>query len=311
MVHIQISEKLPVPSGNFMFTLRKKEMMKNNLPYLSQKLFNTPLAIAPGKIEVIIAALSDRFGLSKIFRAGGEELSLSAFDMGEPASDKAYDVVEGIAIIPIQGTLVHKLGTLRPFSGMTGYDGIRANIGMALEEKSVRAIVLDCDSPGGECAGTFDITDTIYNARGQKPIWAILSEAAYSAAFAIASAADRIIVPRTGGTGSVGVICAHVDFSKALTASGIAVTLITYGARKADGNEFNPLSDEALARFQEDVDAMGELFVETVARNRRLSIKKVRSTQAACYMGSKGVDIGFADAVMAPDEAFRALLGEL
>jgi capsid assembly protease len=287
--------------------------MTPNYPHLAQRLFNTPLAITPGKIEVIMAALADRMGLAKLLRPSGEVVVLADLDLtGEAeASNRPYQVVDGIALISIEGTLVQKLGCLHPYSGMTGYDGIRALVSMAMEDDSVRAIAFLVDSPGGEVAGCFDLVDAIYAARGRKPMWSILSENAYSAAYAIASATDRVIVPRTGGTGSVGVICAHVDFSKMLSAAGIEVTLITYGDRKADGNEFNPLSKAALARFQADVDTMGDLFVATAARNRKLSTAKVRDTQASTYMGAAGVDVGFADAVMAPDEAFRSLLAEL
>jgi ClpP class serine protease len=56
---------------------------------------------------------------------------------------------------------------------------------------------------------------------------------------------------------------------------------------------------------------MGELFVQTVARNRNLSAAAVRKTQATTFLGAAGVEIGFADAVMAPDEAFESLLAEL
>jgi ClpP class serine protease len=164
--------------------------MTINYPHLATRLFNTPLAITPGKIEIIMAAVADRFGLAKIFRPSGEAVMLSAFDLDgqEPAQSKGYDVVEGVAIIPVQGTLVQKLGTLRPYSGMTGYDGIRANLSMAMEDDTVRAIAFDIDSPGGEVAGCFDLVDSIYKARGIKPMWAILGEHAYSAAYAIASA---------------------------------------------------------------------------------------------------------------------------
>lgn len=287
--------------------------MTPNYPHLATRLFNTPLAITPGKVEIVMAALADRFGLAKLFRADGSVVALGDFDLSDskPSRDVGYEVVAGVAIIPVTGTLVQKLGTLRPYSGMTGYDGIRANLSMAMEDDAVRAIVLDVDSPGGEVSGCFDLVDAIYGQRGNKPMWSILSESAYSAAFAIASATDRIVVPRTGGTGSVGVICAHVDFSKALGAAGIEVTLITYGDRKADGNEMKPLGDAALARFQADVNTMGDLFVETVSRNRNLKSAVVRDTQAGTYLGANGVRIGFADAVMAPDEAFRSLLAEL
>lgn len=282
-------------------------------PHLAQRLFNVPLAIQPAKAEVVMAALADRFGLAKLFRPTGEAVVLANVDTtgDEAAQYRPYEVVEGVAIIPIQGTLVQKLGTMRPYSGMTGYDGIRANLSMALSDASVKAIMLDIDSPGGEVAGCFDLTDAIYRARGSKPIWAVLSESAYSAAYAIASACDRITVPRTGGTGSVGVICMHVDFSEALSTAGVAVTLIHYGARKADGSPYRPLADKTLERFQADVDAMGELFVETVARNRGLPAAKVRATEAGTFLGARGVKVGFADAVMAPDEAFRSLLAEL
>jgi len=284
-----------------------------NYPHLAQRLFNVPLAITPQKAEVVMAALADRFGLSRLFHANGNVVALDSWDgdIGEEAVSRPYEVAAGIAIIPVQGTLVQKLGTLRPYSGMTGYDGIRACLSLALADKKVRGIALDIDSPGGEVAGCFDLVDAIYQSRGDKPIWAILTENAYSAAYALASACDKIVVPRTGGTGSVGVICMHVDMSKALGAAGMAVTIIHYGYRKADGSDVRPLSPEALERIQADVDAMGDLFVKTVARNRGLPVARVRNTQASTYLGSEGVGIGFADAVMAPDEAFRSLLAEL
>ena len=285
--------------------------------HLAQRLFNVPLAIHPRKAEVVMAALSERLGISRVVRIDGNSVTPMAYadDDGFASPGRnprgGYDVVEGVAIIQVQGTLVQKLGSLRPFSGMTGYDGIRQNFVTAIADPNVRAIMLDIDSPGGEVAGCFDLVDTIYQARGVKPIWSILDEAAYSAGYAIASAADQVVVPRTGGTGSVGVIAMHVDLSKALSDSGITVTVISFGDRKADGAAEIPLSDEALARFQADINTMGELFVSTAARNRSLKPEQVRATQAATFLGQLGVDEGLADAVMPPDAAFLALLETL
>ncbi len=286
--------------------------------HLAQRLFNVPLAIHPRKAEVVMASLAERLGISRIIRADGRALEPMAFDEDyddyrAPGNNPraGYDAVAGIAVIPIAGTLVQKLGTLRPYSGMTGYDGIRQNVLAALTDPDVRAIILDIDSPGGEVAGCFDLADMIYAARGTKPIWAVLDEMAFSAAYAIASSADRVVVPRTGGTGSIGVIAMHVDWSEALSNTGVKVTFITYGDRKADGAPEQPLAPEALARFQSDVDTMGEMFVQTVARNRAIPADQVRDTQAATYLGGNGVAIGLADEVMAPDAAFRALLATL
>jgi signal peptide peptidase SppA len=298
--------------------------MMNRLPHLAQRIFNTPVAIATAKAEVIVAALADRLGVAHMFRAGGEPVVLAptAWDddgdviytspsRGGRGGDRGYDLVEGIAVIPVHDTLVQKNGTIRPYCGMTGYDGIRQAYLFALDDPEVKAVAFDVDSPGGEVAGCFDLVDTIYETRGTKPIWAILNEAAYSAAYAIASAADRMIVPRTGGTGSIGVVCCHVDWSKALDKEGITVTFIQYGEFKTDGSAEKPLGTEAQKRFQADIDQLGELFVETVARNRGISSDKVRGTKAGTFLGQAGVDLGLADAVMAPDAAFRELLASL
>jgi signal peptide peptidase SppA len=281
--------------------------------FLAQRLFNTPLAILPGKAEVIMAALSERLGISQVARVGPSMMEDDDVVYSSRGSNPrgGYDVVAGVAIIQVCGTLVQKLGTLRPFSGMTGYDGIRQNFMTAMIDPDVKAIMLDIDSPGGEVSGCFDLVDTIYNSRGTKPIWSILNESAYSAGYAIASAADRICVPRTGGVGSVGVIWMHMDWSKALTTAGFKVTFITFGESKADGHPEIPLSGEALERFQSDINTMGELFVNTAARNRNISAKVIRDTQARTYMGAAGVSIGLADEVLAPDAAFMALLKQI
>jgi len=281
-----------------------------NLPHLAQRLFNTPLAIHPRKAEVVMAALTDRFGITRI------EASMVMEDdddydyrrRRQTKADPGYDNVGGVAVISIQGTLVQKLGSLRPYSGMTGYNGIRQAFLTAMADPEVAGICLDIDSPGGEVAGCFDLADEIYRARGEKPVHAILTENAYSAAYALASAADRICVPRTGGVGSVGVITMHVDWSQRIKEEGLAVTIITYGSRKAESNPYRTLSDEAAAAIQRDINAMGEIFVGTVARNRGMKEKVVRDTEAACFMAADGVALGLADEVITPDAAFLNLL---
>lgn len=279
-----------------------------NLPRLAQKLFNTPLAIHPQKAEVIVSSLTERLGITQIRSTMMEDDD--GYFSRKARKDSGYDVLEGIAIIPVYGTLVQKLGTLRPYSGMTGYDGIRRVFLTAVNDPEVKGICLDIDSPGGEVAGCFDLVDLIYAERGKKPIHAILSENAFSAAYAIASAADKICVPRTGGVGSVGVIVIHCDWSQRIKDDGLKVSIITYGNRKAESNPYVALSDEAKAAIQHDVDEMGRLFVSTVSRNRGLSETVIRNTQAACYLAAEGVQMGLADAVASPDVAFQELMKE-
>jgi len=145
----------------------------------------------------------------------------------------------------------------------------------------------------------FDLADRLTSLRGSagKPLWAVASESATSAAYAIASTAERIYVTRTGEVGSIGVVAAHVDQSGADGKAGLAWTFIHAGARKLDGNPHEPLSDPARTAIQEDVDALYDQLVDLVARNRSLAPEAVRGTEAAIYRGRAGTALGLADRV--------------
>lgn len=265
------------------------------LPTVMRRFVDRPLALLPSHATLILDALQ-----------GG---NLAGLALSEAIADnRPYDVVNGVAVIVVSGILVHERTW---FWGETDYASISKAIVAAVQDAEVEAIVLLVKSPGGEVAGCFDLADGIYGLRGIKPIWAILDEYAYSAAYALACAADRIIVPRTGGTGSIGVITMHMDVTKMLEQWGVKVTTIQFGARKSDSYPTTPLSDEARASLQADCDVMGGMFVDLVARNRGLSATKVRGTEAACFLGAAGVEQGLADAVMAPDAAFLSLLDTL
>lgn len=299
--------------------LAAAEGLQYRFPFLAQRLFNTPLAVAPDRAEIILGALAERLNIHQVVRMDGARLTLNrnptrgafSVDHRPQRRQRGYDIMAGVAIIGVIGSLVQKSGTLRPESGITGYDSIRANLLDALENKQVRAIVFDVDSHGGEVAGLFDLCDFITEARDRKPIWAILSESAFSAAYAIASSCARVSVPRTGGTGSIGIIAMHVDMSRALERDGLKVTIIQHGRRKSDLTDTRPLSDGARKRAQAEIDTLGGMLDDLVARNRRTSAARVKALQAATFMGVRGMRAGLADAVMAPDEAFRALLQSL
>jgi len=292
------------------------------LGFLAGRILNTPVAIHPRKGEIALASLAARMGISEMRRADGSLVPSAWFDDDDDefsgpkeSRDPGYDMLGGLAVIPIAGTLVQKRSSLRPYSGMTGYNGIRQSFLTALADPDVKSIAFDISSGGGEVAGCFDLVDTIYAARGEKPIGAILTESAYSAAYAIASAVDpgSLFVPRTGGTGSIGVICAHADISAGLKKAGIKVTFITSedADRKTDGRSEISLSQDAYDAIKHEIDAMGVIFRETVARNRGITTNQVRGFKAGTFMGADGVTAGLADAVMAPDAAFAALLSKI
>ncbi len=152
--------------------------------------------------------------------------------------------VEKIAIIPIHGILTKKPGAFDDMLGMTSYEKIHEQIEKALVDEKVETILLDIDSPGGEVSGIFDLADFIYEARKleKKKIVAIANDDAYSAAYAIASSAEKVLVTRTSGVGSIGVIASHIDQSAFDQSQGIKYTTVFAGSRKNDLNPHEPIT---------------------------------------------------------------------
>ncbi|WP_353272666.1 S49 family peptidase [Wolbachia endosymbiont (group A) of Urophora cardui] len=204
---------------------------------------------------------------------------------------------KGIAIIRIYGVLTKKTEAFDHILDMTSYENIHEEIESALEDKSIETILLDIDSPGGEVNGVFDLADFIYESRAKKRIIAIANDDAYSAAYAIASSAEKVFVSRTSGVGSIGVIASHIDQSRFDERQGIKYTTIFAGSRKNDLNPHEPMTSESLGSLQKEVGRLYEMFLQLIARNRGLSIEKIRSTEAGLYFGEKAIEIGLADGV--------------
>lgn len=271
------------------------------LPHLAARLFGVPLAIHRPKLDVILSVLGARIGLADL-----------AAPVGYTPAARAPAPVSGkVAVIPIYGTLVRRTSGLEAESGLASYTGIAAQLDAALASPEVAAILLDIDSPGGESGGVFDLADRIRAASQVKPVWAVANDMAFSAAYALASAATRVFVARTGGVGSIGVIAMHVDQSVKDAKDGVRYTAVFAGERKNDLNPHEPISDEAHAVLKAEVDRVYDLFVETVARHRGLDADAVRATEAGLFFGSNAVAAGLADAVGGFDDALTQLTQSL
>ena len=182
-----------------------------------------------------------------------------------------------------------------------------------MDDPSVRGVILDVDSPGGEVGGLFDLVDQIraIKAGTDKPLWAVANESALSAAYAIASTADRLYVTQTGEVGSVGVVAVHVDESAADAKAGLAWTFVFAGESKVDGNAHEPLSARARATIQADVDHLYAQLCGLVATNRGLTNETVRGTNAAVYRGELAIRAGLADRLGTLDLAIAEMAAEL
>ena len=255
------------------------------LPHLASRLYGTPLLVARSKLDIILAVLGDRIGWPE-----------PSAGLPIPPPRGLPDPPPGIAVIPIYGTLVRRSLGMEAASGLTSYGEISAMLDAALADPSVSGILLDVDSPGGEAGGVFELAGRVRAVDAVKPVWSIASDSAFSAAYAIASAASRVYVTQTAGVGSIGVIAMHVDQSARDAQEGYRYTAITAGDQKNDFSPHQPLDKEASARLQAEVDRLYGIFVDHVAVMRNLEPRFVRSTQAGLYFGPEAVTAGLADA---------------
>jgi signal peptide peptidase SppA len=293
--------------------------MKMPLVRVASMVFNQPLAILPEKLEAILHGIGSRLEveptLEWVNNTGTQPLILSQpvvlldpVPMDQPQkSSKPYQLTsDGIGVVKIQGTLLKRFNFLSAASGCSSYGSIGEAVGSALADPSVKAVLLDVDSPGGTTHGCFELSELLYGMRGDKPIWAIANDLAASAAYALASAADRVFVTRTAGVGSIGVFALHADTSGQDDMQGVKYTYIFAGDKKTDGNPHQPLSKSAKSDIQAEVDREYEMFVQCVARNRDMWPQKVRNTEAGVLFGDTAIG-KLADECMSYDEAMAAL----
>jgi ClpP class serine protease len=267
------------------------------------RLFNTALMVAPQAVDEIITAkmackMPEKAPDISVYRelpkptilkppprpspAGRGSIGKTQFATTESIADRITAfahfgdeveltnagnvIVDGIALIEISGGL-----TYRAYSWWTtSYLDIRDSFQAAIVDERVNSVLLLIDSPGGEVAGLFDLVDEIYHARGTKPIIAVADEAAFSAAYAIASAADEVYLPTTAQAGSIGVIAIHVDQSGYDKSLGVHYTTIFAGERKNDFNPHEPLNAEGKATLQAHIDKLYDMLTAIIARNRSL-----------------------------------------
>ena len=167
--------------------------MKAPLIHVASLIFNTPLAIDRDKFEVILSVIGPRLSVdgSKLdqllqLHAIPSRPAFSAqLDDDDEEDQKAYRLSpEGIAVIPVRGTLLKRNSWMAAASGLCNYAGLRQAATQALADPMSKAVLFDIDSPGGTTHGCFELSDAIYGLRGDKPMWACANDLAASAAYA-------------------------------------------------------------------------------------------------------------------------------
>jgi capsid assembly protease len=292
--------------------------MQRSLPHVFGRVFNTPLAMPPARLEPLIAGLR-----AASLQRGS--LIIQAMDQEPPpppvpvakegivwdyrTARQGYVVSpKGVAWVPVRGVLTKREGEVSADSHeLESYARVGNRMRAAASNSQVRGIMLDVDSVGGEIGGLFELARDIRTIRTIKPVWAIANDDALSAGYALASSASRVWTTSVGGLGSIGVVAMHTDQSAFDAARGLTYTYIFAGAHKVDGNSHEPLSDAARESTQAEVNRIFGMFAEMVAATRGISVSKVQGFEAEVFFGQEAVGIGLADQVGTFAEAVNAL----
>lgn len=296
---------------------------------IAQRLFDTPLMYDARKAEAFLHGLGSRIAgdtivitnaegaVDHVAGANGRPLAGKIGGRIERAYSRAnmlpFDMVDNVAIIPVEGSLVHKGAWLGNSSGETSYQGLQTQVAVARKSNQVRGVVFEYDSYGGEVNGGFETARDIALLSKEKPTISILTDWAYSAGYLLASQSRQIVMPRYGGTGSIGVIMIHADYSQQLEDNGIKLTIIRSGKKKADGNPFEPLNSDIAEKWQAQADLIRQEFATFVAQGRKNRITKAKAlaTEAATFDAQEAISMGLADAIGDPVEAFDAFVKEV
>ena len=238
---------------------------------------NSPWAIMPEKLRAI----------SEVYAAHlrREKVDIDAIEarIGRPLvnAEQGYDVVDGVAVIPIAGVIGKKMNMMSAISGGASTELITRDINAAIADPDVNSILLRIESPGGTVDGTEGLANLVRVASGSKPIMAFADGLMASAAYWIGSAAIEIVASgATTMVGSIGVVTSHTDVSKANADAGYTVTDISAGKYKRIASQNAPLSEEGRATIQDQVDQIYSIFVNTVASNRGVSVDVVLADMA-------------------------------
>lgn len=270
----------------------------------------TETSITRKDIEAFTESAASSWGVQASAQATGDPF----WDGEDSKWYRPYNVARaadgtGVLVISVQGSLW--AGMTGQFGNyVTGYEYITAAVRRGVADTTIKAIVLDINSPGGMVRGCSECGDAIAAAAKVKPVIAYAADCAASAAYWLASQSTQIHVSTTGEVGSIGVITGHFDESDWLKGIGVKYTPIFAGERKADFSPYLTLTDEAKAGMQKRINAVYAEFISATARGRGMNGSDIRNTQAAMFAAKKSVRIGLADRVSTRAQVMAAALGE-
>jgi protease IV len=174
--------------------------------------------------------------------------------------------VNKVAIVPLEGEIIEARQTVERLQDYA-------------RNRSVRAIVVRINSPGGGVAPSQEIYSAIRRIRKEtgKPVVASIESVGASGGYYVAAACDSIVANPGSLTGSIGVIAQWLNVEELMKWARLRPETLTSGAMKDAGSPFRPLTDEEKEYFQALIGELHGQFVGAIAEGRKgkLSLEEI------------------------------------
>ena len=176
------------------------------------------------------------------------------------------------------------------------------------ENKSVKAIMLRIDSPGGAVAPSQEIYTEVLKIRdeGKKKIVTSMGSVAASGGYYIASASDRIVANPGSVTGSIGVILELANVSGLMKKVGVESVVIKSGKFKDVGSLFRTMTAEERELLQGVIDDTYDQFVDAVAAGRGINKEDLLPiADGRVFTGRQAKKLGLVDDLGSMQDAIK------
>lgn len=271
------------------------------IAYLKALVAARPWLVDEDWLSVFISMLTSG-ALDKSIETFDVEDKKAFFGFSDRDEAPRLDVVSGVGIVPISGPLFSVPNFLTECLGIgTTYSQILHDVQSHLDDDAVSAILLDCDSPGGVVTGLNEASSNLVKAGKIKPIYSYVGGLGASAMYWLMSGSEEIAIDATARVGSIGVVA---TFSNPEYDNDIEIV------NSASPNKRPDLTTDAGKKvIIEELDALADVFIGTVAVNRGVSVKTVKTDfgKGGCFVGQKAVDVGMADRVCFFSEFLESL----
>ena len=279
-------------------------MPTHSLLRLTASIYNKPHLITPSAFDVILDYLEARNENGLV-----DPVISTVVSDRNYAKEKSHN--NGIGILKVDGSLTYKPVVTMCGEVGTSYTSLVQQV-EEMADAGVKTIVMEVTSGGGEASHCFQAADEIRDICDESGIKLVgyADTMACSGAYALISVCDEVIANPSASIGSIGVVVALMDTSKALEKAGLRRIFITAGASKVPFAEDGTFKQEFLNEIQADVDRLNIEFATFVSKHTGLSVETVLSLEAKVFNAEEAVELGLANKIMT-NKQFAAYVATL